>query len=150
MKQRFQSLARQAASFSRTSHMSMTTRDHRFTSSTMAKQISLPRTYVHLSLHPGVQLHLFFFRGDDLYQPGTTLNLKFQPHESADYKDVAAMVIKCFEPFTSAIVLLVQRHSDNEKLILKLADRRLGYHSGKGRPVPWSLSPRRSSATCHT
>ncbi len=88
--------------------MSMTTRDCHFMSSTAAKQISLPQTYVHLSLHPGVQLHLFFFRGNDLYRPGMTLNLKFQPHESADYKHVAAMVIKCFEPFTSAIVLLVQ------------------------------------------
>ncbi len=34
-------------------------------------------------------------------------------------------------------MLLVQRHSDNEKAILKLADRRLGYRSGKGGPVPW-------------
>ncbi|PBK88595.1 hypothetical protein ARMGADRAFT_1033941 [Armillaria gallica] len=39
-------------------------------------------------------------------------------------------VIKCFEPLTSATVLLVQRHSDNEKTILKLADCRLGYRGG--------------------
>ncbi len=49
-------------------------------------------------------------------------------------------MVKRFEHFTSAAVLLVQRHSDNEQAILKLADRRLGYRSGKGRQVPWSSS----------
>ncbi len=69
------------------------------------------------------------------------LNLKFQPHESADYKDLEATVIKCFKPVTSAVVLLVQRHSDNEQLILKLGDRRLGNRANNGNvEVPWSSS----------
>lgn len=52
------------------------------------------------------------------------------------------MVVKRFEPFTSAVVLLVQRHPDNEKVNLKLADRRLGYRSSKNKldTVPWSSS----------
>ncbi|PBK71125.1 hypothetical protein ARMSODRAFT_973600 [Armillaria solidipes] len=70
-----------------------------------------------------------------------TLNLKFQPHESADYKDVEATVIKRFEPVTSAIVLLVQRHSDNEHSILKLGYRRLGNRANNDTvEVPWSSS----------
>ncbi|KAK0217181.1 hypothetical protein IW262DRAFT_175592 [Armillaria fumosa] len=36
-------------------------------------------------------------------------------------------VIKRSEPFTSAAMLLVQRHFDDEKVILELADRRLGH-----------------------
>ncbi|KAK0217178.1 hypothetical protein IW262DRAFT_1495942 [Armillaria fumosa] len=55
--------------------------------------------------------------GDDLYRPGTTLNLKFQPHESTEYNDLAATVIKPFEPFTS--------------------DRRLG-HRGNEVETPWT------------
>ncbi|PBK71140.1 hypothetical protein ARMSODRAFT_1083378 [Armillaria solidipes] len=70
--------------------------------------------------------------GDDLYRPGMTLNLKFQPSESSEYTDLAATVVKHFESFTSAAVLLVQRHSDNEQVVLKLGDRRLGKHANKG------------------
>ncbi|KAG7441346.1 uncharacterized protein BT62DRAFT_937093 [Guyanagaster necrorhizus] len=58
-----------------------------------------------------------------------TLNLEFQALESAEYKDLSATVVKPFEPFTSSVVLLVQRLSDNQPFILKLADRRLGYRS---------------------
>ncbi len=38
---------------------------------------------------------------------------------------------QALRPFTSAAVLLVQRYSDSEKTILKLADRRLGYRGGR-------------------
>ncbi|KAK0421906.1 hypothetical protein EV421DRAFT_2066923 [Armillaria borealis] len=122
MKQRFQSLARQAIGSSRPLHLSVAARQRRLTSSVAGKQVSLPRT------------------GDDLYRPGTTLNLKFQPHGSADYKDLAATVVKRFEPFTSAVVLLVQRLPDKQPFILKLADRRLGYRSSNDDDVdtvPW-------------
>ncbi|KAK0443632.1 hypothetical protein EV421DRAFT_528438 [Armillaria borealis] len=78
--------------------------------------------------------------GDELYLPGTTLDLQFQAEGSNTFGPLAATIIKRFEPFTSAVVLLVQRHSDSEKVILKLADRRLGHRSGKGGPVPWSPS----------
>ncbi|KAK0458191.1 uncharacterized protein EV420DRAFT_1643069 [Desarmillaria tabescens] len=77
--------------------MCLATRDRCLTSLAAAKPVPLPRT------------------GDDLYQPGTILQLKFQSHEFADYKDLSATVIKRFEPVTSAVVLLVQRHSDNEQ-----------------------------------
>ncbi|KAG7441358.1 uncharacterized protein BT62DRAFT_937118 [Guyanagaster necrorhizus] len=91
-------------------------------SSVAAKQVPLPQT------------------GYDLYRLGTTLDLKFKAHESTEYKDLAATVIKRFEPFTCAAVLLVQRHSDNEQVILKLADRRLGYRSNikDVDTVPWT------------
>ncbi|PBK71133.1 hypothetical protein ARMSODRAFT_1017059 [Armillaria solidipes] len=79
-------------------------------------------------------------RGNELYLLGTTLDLQFQAEGSNTFGLLAVTVIKRFEPFTSAAVLLVQRHSDNEKAILKLADRRLGHRSGKGGPVPWSPS----------
>ncbi|KAK0421908.1 hypothetical protein EV421DRAFT_2042957 [Armillaria borealis] len=52
-----------------------------------------------------------------------TLNLKFQPHESADYKDVEATAIKRFEPVTSDVVLLVRNRADNDNV-----------------EVPWSSS----------
>ncbi|KAK0455764.1 uncharacterized protein EV420DRAFT_1644542 [Desarmillaria tabescens] len=91
-------------------------RDRRLTSSVAGKQVSLPQT------------------GDDLYRPGTTLDLKFQTHKSADYKDLAATVIKRFEPFTSAVVLLVQRLPDNQPFILKLAD------DDDVDTVPWTSS----------
>ncbi|PBK81770.1 hypothetical protein ARMGADRAFT_1091001 [Armillaria gallica] len=78
--------------------------------------------------------------GDELYLPGTTPNLQFQAESSNNFGLLAATVIKCFKPFTSAAVLLVQRQPDNGKVILKLADCRLGHRSGKGGPVPWSLS----------
>ncbi|SJL12445.1 uncharacterized protein ARMOST_15872 [Armillaria ostoyae] len=45
-----------------------------------------------------------------------TLNLKFQPHESADYKDVEATAIKRFEPITSDVVLLVRNRADNDNV----------------------------------
>ncbi|KAK0235541.1 hypothetical protein EDD85DRAFT_938665 [Armillaria nabsnona] len=63
------------------------------------------------------------------------------------FESLAVTVLKRFEPFTSAAVLLVQRLSDNEKAILKLANRRLGYRSGKGGPMPWSPS---SKIICNT
>ncbi|PBK71146.1 hypothetical protein ARMSODRAFT_1002995 [Armillaria solidipes] len=89
------------------------------------KQVSLPRT------------------GNDLYRLGTTLNLKFKPHTFSEYTELAATVIRRFEPFTSAVVLLVQRFCDNQPLILKLADRRLGYRAGNDDDVdtvPWTSS----------
>ncbi|SJL12441.1 uncharacterized protein ARMOST_15868 [Armillaria ostoyae] len=79
-------------------------------------------------------------RGDERYLPGTTLDLQFQAEGWDTFGPLAATVIKCFEPFTSTVVLLVQRHTDNAKVILKLADRRLGYRGGKGGPVPRSPS----------
>ncbi len=85
----------------------------------------------------------FIFRGGDLYRPGTTLDLKFQPHKSSEYTDLAATVIKRFEPFTSTVVLLVQRLPDNQPLILKLADHRLGYRASNDDnvdTVPWLSS----------
>ncbi|PBK79230.1 hypothetical protein ARMGADRAFT_175317 [Armillaria gallica] len=41
------------------------------------------------------------------------------------------MALKRVEPFTSATLLPVQRHSDNEKTILRLADRRLRYRGAR-------------------
>ncbi len=78
--------------------------------------------------------------GDELYLPGTTLDLQFQAEGLNNFGPLAATSIKRFGPFTSAAVLLVQRHSDDGKVIPKLADRRLGHRSGKGGPVPWSPS----------
>ncbi|KAK0227475.1 hypothetical protein EDD85DRAFT_958095 [Armillaria nabsnona] len=79
---------------------------------------------------------------DKLYLPGSTLQFQFQVHDPTTFEPHAATVVKRFEPFTSATVLLVRRHSDNEKVILKLADRRLGYRSNKDRldTVPWTSS----------
>ncbi|KAK0224971.1 hypothetical protein EDD85DRAFT_958704 [Armillaria nabsnona] len=77
---------------------------------------------------------------DEPYLPRTTLHLQFQAQGFNTFEPLAVTAVKRFEPFTSAAVLLVQRLSDDEKAILKLADRRLGYRSGKGRPVPWSSS----------
>ncbi|KAK0421914.1 hypothetical protein EV421DRAFT_1914856 [Armillaria borealis] len=74
------------------------------------------------------------FLGDERYLPGTTLDLQFQAEGWNTFGPLAATVTKRFEPFTSTVVLLVQRHSDNAKVILKLADRRLGYRGGKGGP----------------
>ncbi len=59
------------------------------------------------------------------------------------FQPLAATVVKPFESFTSTTTtLLVQRHSDNEKVVLKLADRGLGYRSNKDSldTVPWTLS----------
>ncbi len=78
--------------------------------------------------------------GDELYLPGTTLDLQFQAEGSNTFGSLAATVIQRLELFTSAAVLLVKQYSDNEKVILKLADYRLGYRSGKGGPVAWSPS----------
>ncbi|KAK0421903.1 hypothetical protein EV421DRAFT_2042953 [Armillaria borealis] len=78
--------------------------------------------------------------GDKLYVPGMTLDLQFQAEGCNASEPLAVTVLKRFEPFTSAAVLLVQRRSDNENVILKLADRRLGHRSGKGGPVSWSPS----------
>ncbi len=53
------------------------------------------------------------------------------------------MAVKRFEPFTSAVVLLVQQLSDSQLLILKLADRRLGYCASNHDDVdtvPWLSS----------
>ncbi|PBK71191.1 hypothetical protein ARMSODRAFT_1003031 [Armillaria solidipes] len=65
----------------------------------------------------------------ELYLPGTTLQLQFQPEGCKTFEPLAAKIVKPFKPFTSAVVLLVQRLSDNELVILKLADRRLGYRN---------------------
>ncbi|PBK88647.1 hypothetical protein ARMGADRAFT_1084604 [Armillaria gallica] len=59
-----------------------------------------------------------------------------QAEDCNTFEPLAVTVVKCFEPFTSAAVLLVQRIFDNEKAILKLVDRRLGYRGGKSGPVP--------------
>ncbi len=91
-------------------------------------------------------LHLVDLRyvcsSDELYLPGTTLHFQIQSQDSDTFEPLAATVVKRFEPFTSATVLLVQRHPDNEKVILKLADRRLGSRSNKGKldTVPWTCS----------
>ncbi|PBK81787.1 hypothetical protein ARMGADRAFT_1068481 [Armillaria gallica] len=108
--------------------MSLATPDHRLTSSASqenTRQGSLPQT------------------GDDLYRPGARLNLKYRSHESSEYIDLAAMAVKRFEPFTAAVVLLVQQLSDSQPLILKLADRRLGYCASNHDDVdtvPWLSS----------
>ncbi|KAK0443594.1 hypothetical protein EV421DRAFT_526473 [Armillaria borealis] len=75
----------------------------------------------------------------ELYLPGTTLQLQFQPEGCKTFEPLAAKIVKPFKPFTSAVVLLVQRLSDNELVILKLADRRLGYRSNDIE-VPWTSS----------
>ncbi|KAK0431055.1 hypothetical protein EV421DRAFT_2041464 [Armillaria borealis] len=62
--------------------------------------------------------------GDELYLPGTTLDLQFQADGFNTFEPLAVTVLKRFEPFTSAAVLLSW----------------LGYRSGKGGPVPWSPS----------
>lgn len=50
-------------------------------------------------------------------------------------------MVKRFQPVRSAIVLLVQRHSDNEEVIFKLGDRRLGNRAKKDNvELPWSSS----------
>ncbi|PBK71099.1 hypothetical protein ARMSODRAFT_63478 [Armillaria solidipes] len=82
---------------------------------------------------------------DDVGFPFRAACTRNDPRRSIQAEDCntfepLAVTVKRFGPFTSAAVLLVQRHSDNEKAILKLADRRLGYRSGKGGPVPWSPS----------
>ncbi|KAK0443592.1 hypothetical protein EV421DRAFT_1903608 [Armillaria borealis] len=79
---------------------------------------------------------------EGLYLPGTKLQLQFQLQGSKAFEPLAATVVKRFEPITVGTVLLVQRHSDNEKVILKLADRRLGYRSNnKGvDTMPWTSS----------
>ncbi|PBK81711.1 hypothetical protein ARMGADRAFT_1039089 [Armillaria gallica] len=61
---------------------------------------------------------------------------------SKAFEPLAATIVKRFEPITVGTVLLVQRHSDNEKVILKLAARRLGYRcNNKGLDtVPWTSS----------
>lgn len=48
-------------------------------------------------------------------------------------------VVKRSKPF---IVVLVQQHSNHEKVILKLTDRMLGYRSNKGKlnTVQWTSS----------
>ncbi|PBK88305.1 hypothetical protein ARMGADRAFT_1084632 [Armillaria gallica] len=78
---------------------------------------------------PDVLLH-----GDELYLPGTTLDLQFLAEGCNTFEPLAVTVPRRFEPFICAAVPLVQRHSDNEKTILKLADRRLGYRGGR---FPW-------------
>ncbi|SJL12430.1 uncharacterized protein ARMOST_15857 [Armillaria ostoyae] len=67
------------------------------------------------------------FRGDELYLPGTNLDLQFQAQGSKAFKPLAATVVKRFEPIT---------------VILMLADRRLGYrNNNKGvDTVPWTSS----------
>ncbi|KAK0227455.1 hypothetical protein EDD85DRAFT_1026995 [Armillaria nabsnona] len=61
---------------------------------------------------------ILLLRGDELYLPGTIFDLQFQAEGSSSFGPLAATVIKCFEPFTSAALLLVLRISDNEKAIL--------------------------------
>ncbi|PBK81803.1 hypothetical protein ARMGADRAFT_1091022 [Armillaria gallica] len=68
--------------------------------------------------------------GDELYLPRTSVDLQIQAEGSNTFEPLAVTVVKRFEPFTSTAVLLVQRISDNEKAILKLADRRLGHRGG--------------------
>ncbi len=81
---------------------------------------------VGLLKHP---LICVYSRDGELYIPGTTLQFQFQPEGCKTFEPLAAKIIKPFKPFTSAVVLLVQRLSDNEQFILRLADRRLGYRS---------------------
>ncbi|SJK99746.1 uncharacterized protein ARMOST_03057 [Armillaria ostoyae] len=78
--------------------------------------------------------------GDEPYLPGTTVHLQFQAQGSNAFEPLAFTLVKLFEHFTPAAVLPVQRLSDNEQAILKLADHRLWYRIGKGRPAPWSFS----------
>ncbi len=42
--------------------------------------------------------------GDELYLPGTTLRFQFQVQGPSTFKTLAAMVVKRFGPFTSAVV----------------------------------------------
>ncbi|SJL12467.1 uncharacterized protein ARMOST_15894 [Armillaria ostoyae] len=75
--------------------------------------------------------------GDELYVPGTFLDLQSQAEGLNTSGPLAATVLRAIHICRCAAR---SGHSDNEKAILKLADRRLGYRGGKGRPVPWSPS----------
>ncbi|KAK0235448.1 hypothetical protein EDD85DRAFT_968404 [Armillaria nabsnona] len=85
----------------------------------------------------------------ELYLPGTTLQLQFQLEGCNTFEPLPAKIVKPFKPFTSAVVLLVQRLSDNVLVMLKLADRRLGYRSNDIE-VPWtsSIEDRLRHAVC--
>ncbi len=67
------------------------------------------------------------FRGCDMYLPGSNIHLQFQARDSATLRPLVAKIVKRLEPFTSSVVLLIQRISDNKRFVLKLNDRRLGY-----------------------
>ncbi|KAK0235495.1 hypothetical protein EDD85DRAFT_77524 [Armillaria nabsnona] len=54
-----------------------------------------------------------------------------RPSGSSEDRDLAGTVVRHFEPFISAHVLLVQRHSDNEQVILKFGDRKLRKRANK-------------------
>ncbi len=75
---------------------------------------------------------------DNLYIPGTKLHMQFQANSSGAFEPLSATIVKRFEPFTSAVVLLVQRPSDTQPFILKLADRRLGYRHCWDDVIPWT------------
>ncbi|KAG7441355.1 uncharacterized protein BT62DRAFT_1011602 [Guyanagaster necrorhizus] len=119
-----QPLTRQSSAFSRSSlrknlSVSSPTCGRLFASSTMANQAQ-PRT------------------DDDLYLPGSKLQFKFQAQGSTAFKDLAATVVKHFEPPTCSVVLLVKRPEHSQPYIVKQADRRLGYRNGLKTSVPWS------------
>ncbi|KAK0186761.1 hypothetical protein F5146DRAFT_1143157 [Armillaria mellea] len=72
----------------------------------------------------------------------STLHLQIRSKDSGTFEHLAATVVKRFESFTSATVLLDQRHPDDQNVILKLTDRRLGSRSNKDKldTVPWASS----------
>ncbi|PBK81788.1 hypothetical protein ARMGADRAFT_1091014 [Armillaria gallica] len=64
--------------------------------------------------------------------------MQFQANNSGAFEPLSATIVKRFEPFSSAVVLLVQRPSDTQPFILKLADRRLGYRHCWDVDIPWT------------
>ncbi|KAK0421907.1 hypothetical protein EV421DRAFT_2026202 [Armillaria borealis] len=66
------------------------------------------------------------------------IQFKLQAQGSPAFKDLAATVAKRFEPSTCSVVLLVERAEDSQPLIVKLADRRLGYRNYLKTSVPWT------------
>ncbi|KAK0431068.1 hypothetical protein EV421DRAFT_2064960 [Armillaria borealis] len=64
--------------------------------------------------------------------------MQFQANSSSAFEPLSATIVKRFEPFTSAVVLLVRRPFDTQPFILKLADRRLGYRHCWDVDIPWT------------
>ncbi len=76
-----------------------------------------------------------------MYLPGSKSHLQFQAQDTTAFRPLVAKIVKCLEPFTSSVVLLVQQISDIKQFILKLNDRRLGHHhrlNMEDGELPWT------------
>ncbi|KAK0186767.1 hypothetical protein F5146DRAFT_143375 [Armillaria mellea] len=76
--------------------------------------------------------------GDDLYLPGSKLQYKFRAEGSIVFKDQAATILKRSKPSTCSVVLLVKPPDDSQSIIVKLADRRLGYRNFLKTSMRWT------------